>query len=78
MDGDEDRRRREKMTKREKAIVSAYTGIFMGDFDALHKYIEEVMGRPVWTHEMGTEKVANEIKEKSKPDFLALCETSNN
>lgn len=60
------------MTKQEAAIVSAYTGIMLGSFSDLHKYSEEILGRPIFTHEFGNEKVANEIKEKSKPDFMKL------
>ena len=62
------------MTDKEKAIVMAYTGIAMltGDkFDIFHKYVEDIMGRPVFTHEFAT--CAEEIKEKAKPDFLKLC-----
>jgi hypothetical protein len=65
------------MTKREKIIVSAYTGILMCDFDDLHKYIEEKLGRPVWTHELASEKVVAELKEKSKDDFLAICQSDS-
>jgi hypothetical protein len=64
------------MTDKEKAIVMAYTGICMltGDkFQIFHKYVEDIMGRPVYTHEMATDAVDNEIKEKSKADFIALC-----
>lgn len=63
------------MTDREKAIVMAYTGVCMlkGDkFNIFHQYIEELMGRPVYTHEIGF--LADEIKEKSKEDFVRLCE----
>lgn len=63
------------MTDREKAIVMAHTGICMltGDkFQIFHKYVEDIMGRPVCTHEMAW--LADDIKEKSKPDFLKLCE----
>ncbi len=66
------------MTDREKAIVMAYTGVTMltGDkFQIFHKYVEEIMGRPVQTIEMGF--IANEIKEKSKDDFMALCADEN-
>lgn len=66
------------MTDREKAIVMAYTGACMltGDkFQILHKYVEEIMGRPIWAHEMA--QLADEIKEKSKADFLALCAEEN-
>lgn len=55
------------MTKREKCVVSAYTGVLMCDFADLHQYIEQLLGRPVWTH------VWKEIKEKTKPEFLELC-----
>lgn len=60
------------MTKREAAIVSAYTGFLCGGFDAMHEYVEEIMERPVWTHEMGDAKVAQEIKARAKADFIAL------
>ncbi len=60
------------MTKREAAIVSAYTGFLLGDFGDMHEYIEEIMGRPVYTHEMGTGVVADQIQAKAKPDFLKL------
>lgn len=62
------------MTDREKAIVMAHTGICMltGDkFQIFHKYVEDIMGRPIMTHEIG--RLADTIKEKSKVDFMALC-----
>jgi hypothetical protein len=62
------------MTDREKAIVMAHTGICMltGDkFQIFHKYVEDIMGRPIWTSDIGF--LENEIKEKSKDDFIALC-----
>jgi len=65
------------MTDKEKAIVMAYTGACMlcGDkFQIFHKYIEDIMGRPVYTHELADKTVTDEIKEKAKADFIALCE----
>lgn len=62
------------MTDKEKAIVMAHTGICMltGDkFQIFHKYVEDIMRRPIMTHEMGW--LADSIKEKSKADFIALC-----
>lgn len=62
------------MTDKEKAIVMAHTGICMlteDKFQIFHKYVEELMGRPILTHEMGW--LADAIKEKSKVDFMALC-----
>ena len=64
------------MTDREKAIVMAYTGTtkLTGEkFSIFHKYIEDILDRPVWTHELADRCVWEEIKEKSKSDFLELC-----
>lgn len=64
------------MTDKERAIITAYTGITMltGDkFSIFHKYIEDIMGRPIWTHELANPSIWEEIKEKSKKDFLDLC-----
>lgn len=67
------------MTDRERAVISAYTGIAMltGDkFSIFHKYVEDILGRSVWTHELADRSIWEEIREKSKADFLALCEES--
>lgn len=61
------------MTKQEKVIVSAYTRILMCDFPSVHAYIEEILGRPVWTHEFASGELWDEIKEKTKPDFIRIC-----
>lgn len=63
------------MTRRELAIVGAFTGICAGPFGDLHEYIEEIMERPVFTHELGCKKMAEEIKQKSKADFIGLSES---
>lgn len=62
-----------KMTKEERIIVSAYTGYLMCDMHDVHKYIERKLGRPVWTHELASEHIQEEIKQKTKNDFLSLC-----
>lgn len=61
------------MTKQEKIIVSAYTGVLMCDISEMYEYIEKKLGRPVWTHELASEKVLEEIQEATKSDFLKLC-----
>lgn len=66
------------MTDKEKAIVMAFTGTCMlaGDkFSIFHKYIEDIMGRPVYTHEFPY--IADEIRKKSEADFIALCENKD-
>lgn len=65
------------MTKQECAIIMAHTGICMltgADFGIFHEYIEKIMDRPVYTHELGIEEISEQIKEKSLNDFLRLCE----
>ena len=60
------------MTEREKAIVTAYTGINMLEgekFDEFYKYLNELYGRPIYTHEISF----LDIREKAKEDFIALC-----
>lgn len=64
------------MTDKEKAIVMAYTGITMltGDkFDIFHHYIQEKLGRPIWTHEFAFKEIWEQIKEATKEDFKKLC-----
>jgi len=58
------------MTKREAAIISAYTGILIGDFNDMHKYIEEIAGRAVFTHELPD--VRNKLKTVMLQDFLSI------
>lgn len=55
------------MTKREAAIVSAYTGYLIGDIDEMYKYINEIMGRQVLMNEISI--LFDEIREKSKIDI---------
>lgn len=61
------------MTQQERLVVSAYTGYLMTDCRLVHGFIEERLGRPIWTHEFADEKVWEEIRQKIKPEFLALC-----
>ena len=60
------------MNRKEAAIVSAYTGVLIGNFDDFHKYAEEILNRPVFTHEMARRDIWNTIKEKSRDDFLKI------
>lgn len=60
------------MTNQEAAIITAYTGVMIGDFAYFHEYVEKILGRHVWTHEMASRAVADEIKAAAKADFLAI------
>lgn len=62
------------MTKREAAVIMAVSGcaLLVGDdLDYFYKYITELLGYPVWTHEIPA--LANEIKEKAMPEFVEIC-----
>ncbi len=65
------------MTKRECAIVMAFTGTCMLTEDNLryyYQYLEEIMDRPVYTHEWLA--LESEIKERSREDFISLCKNA--
>ena len=64
------------MTKKEAAIVSAYTGILIGPFSNMHEYVETKLGRPVWTHELADVKIIKQIKKATKNDFVNIVITS--
>lgn len=62
------------MTKKEAVVIEAYTGVCMltgDDRNLFYKYINQLIGRPVYTHELPA--LRNEIKEKAKPDFIKIC-----
>lgn len=61
------------MTLDEKIIVSAYTGYMMCDFSLVHAYIQKILGRPVWTHELTNGDILDEIGRRTKPEFLKIC-----
>ena len=66
------------MTLKERVIIETYTGYCMTspeERDELYKYMAEIMGRPVYTHELADEAVQEKLKEKALPDFKALCIT---
>jgi hypothetical protein len=67
-----------KVTREESAIITAFTGVLSGPFDAFHAYVEKIMGRPLLTHELADQEMAAQIKEKSRADFVALAESVSN
>ena len=61
------------MTKKEAVIVSAYTSTLLtNDFADVHKFCEELLERPIWTHEFSDKKVWEQIREKCKPLILEI------
>ena len=63
------------MTHQEAVLVSAYTDFLLTkDFSDVHKFCEDLLGRPIWTHEFASKTVQEEIKEKCRPLILKMIE----
>lgn len=62
------------MKYKELVTISAFTGVLLCDFDDMHAYVEELLGRSVFTHEMGSDKLYREIKEKSLDAVKQICD----
>lgn len=60
------------MTRREAAIVSAYTGFMIGEFSDMHEYAEHLLGEPVFTSTFGNPDFAAHLRAKAKADFCAI------
>ena len=67
------------MTLKERVIVEVYTGYCMTspeEKDEVYKYMAEIMGRPVFTHELADKQIQERLREKARPDFTVLCITN--
>ena len=50
-------------------------GVFVDKtFSDVHKFCEDLLGSPIWTHEFASRTVQEEIKEKCRPLILAMIE----
>ena len=62
------------MTKREAAVIMAYTDTAMlagDDLDIFWRYCYKLLGRPILTHEYP--EYVDRLHELSKPDFIEIC-----
>ncbi len=59
-----------RLTKQQGAVISAFTGFLSGEFADYHEYVEKIMGRSVFIHEIPS--LAVEIREKAREDFIAI------
>lgn len=58
------------MTIREATIVSCYTGYFIGSLGDIYKYLSNLEGRDVYTHEIPL--MTEKHKERIKQDFVSI------
>lgn len=64
----------QKLTKEQAIIISGYTGIMCCKFEYLHEDVEKRTGRPVWTHEFGSDSnLGNTVRDLYKDDFIKIC-----
>ena len=63
------------MTREEAILLSAYTGYLLApDFSQVHKFCEDTLGRPIWTHEFADRCLQKEIQEKLRPQIMELVQ----
>lgn len=66
------------MTKHERMIISAYTGVLVAkNFDEFHEWVEQYLGIPVWSHEFALQEFWDNLKQKVEPEFMAIVEQSD-
>ena len=66
------------MTREEAILLSAYTGfLLVQDFSDVHKFCEDTLGRPIWTHEFADKDVQKEIQDKLRPQIMKLIQSTN-
>ena len=62
-----------RLTREQAAIIGLYTGVSMGPFEDVHKLAEDLLGRPVLTHELAEEGIWEELKALVHPQFINIC-----
>ena len=65
------------MTKRECAIITAYTETSMlkgADLKYLYDYLSKFIGRQIFTHEIPA--VCTHFRDQIRADFVLLCENA--
>lgn len=63
----------ERLTREQAAVIGAFTGISCGPFSDVHKKIEDLLGRPVWTHEMADKELWQEVRRLVEQEFYDIC-----
>jgi hypothetical protein len=66
-----------KLTRDQAAIIGLYTGVSAGPFEDLQKLAEDLLERPVFTHELANQDLCEKLKELVKPQFIQICAEKN-
>lgn len=62
-----------QFTPEQGAVISAFTGVLACSYPVFHEYVEKLMGRPVFTHELASKEFEAELQRRARADFVALC-----
>ena len=57
------------MTRKEAIAISAYTEYCFAPFDEVHQFIEEVLGRPVFTHELARDDIWDDVRKNMQKNL---------
>lgn len=58
------------MNKREAAIVTCYTDFLIGDIGEVYRYLTEIAGQPVYSHEIP--EVCRRYRKQIKEDYIRI------
>ena len=61
------------MTKQEKLIISAYTGVLMVSDGDFRKFAEMILKRSIQDYEFVTQSFWETLRQKTKNKFMELC-----
>jgi len=65
-----------KLTRRQAAIIGAFTGVCCGPFEDMHAYVNSLPGfKGIMTHNFADKETVSKIEAASHADFIALCPT---
>lgn len=63
----------DRLTRKQAAVIGAYTGYICGPFSDVHAYVDGLPGFKGITSGFSFVAMAGAIHEAAKADFLALC-----
>lgn len=61
-----------KLTVEQAVVLSGFTGLLHGSLNKFHEDLEKRMGRPVFSHELGSKEFTAKVKELYRDDFIAM------
>jgi hypothetical protein len=67
----------DRLTAHAANVLTAWTGILCGPFSAFQEYAEELMKRPVMTHEFADPALWKSLKSRSVHEFMRITGASD-